>query len=100
MFSNLSHNIRICPALGSQIVLCVLYTRAYQALGYDAQISIFGIYLQKALEVENVCVVAVGALGCEFLNIYVSWGISYFFPKYSTLFKFDTRSGITTLTSC
>ena len=100
MFSNSAHNIIIHPVLGSQIVLCVVYTRAHQALGYDAQISIFGIYLQKELEEENVFVVGAGALGCEFLNIFVSWGISYFFPKSSTFFNFDTRRGITTLTNC
>jgi len=70
MLSNSAHNIRIRPTLGSQNVLCVVYTRAYQALGYDAQIYIFGIYMQKALEEANVFVVGEGALGCEFLNIF------------------------------
>ena len=45
-------------------MLCVLYARAYQALGYDAHILVFGIYLQKELEEANVFVVGAGGLGC------------------------------------
>ena len=36
---------------------------------YDAQIYVFGIYLQKALEDANVFVVGASALGCEFLKV-------------------------------
>ncbi|KAG5567042.1 hypothetical protein RHGRI_002570 [Rhododendron griersonianum] len=43
---------------------------------YDAQISVFGLKLQKKLEDAQVFVVGSGALGCEFLKNLVLMGVS------------------------
>ncbi|XP_061347151.1 ubiquitin-activating enzyme E1 1-like [Gastrolobium bilobum] len=43
---------------------------------YDAQISVFGLKLQKKLEDAKVFVVGSGALGCEFLKNLALMGVS------------------------
>ncbi|KAI8574049.1 hypothetical protein RHMOL_Rhmol01G0324500 [Rhododendron molle] len=43
---------------------------------YDAQISVFGLKLQKKLEDAQVFVVGSGALGCEFLKNLALMGVS------------------------
>ncbi|XP_068636995.1 ubiquitin-activating enzyme E1 1 isoform X2 [Aristolochia californica] len=43
---------------------------------YDAQISVFGLKLQKKLEGAKVFVVGSGALGCEFLKNLALMGVS------------------------
>jgi ubiquitin-activating enzyme E1 len=43
---------------------------------YDAQISVFGVKLQKKLEQSKIFMVGSGALGCEFLKNLALMGIS------------------------
>ncbi|XP_065853195.1 ubiquitin-activating enzyme E1 2-like isoform X2 [Euphorbia lathyris] len=43
---------------------------------YDAQISVFGLKLQKKLEQANIFMVGSGALGCEFLKNLALMGVS------------------------
>ncbi|KAL7001170.1 E1 ubiquitin-activating protein, partial [Sarracenia purpurea var. burkii] len=52
---------------------------------YDSQISVFGLKLQKKLEVAKVFVVGSGALGCEFLKNLALMGVSCNSPGKLTI---------------
>ena len=43
---------------------------------YDDQIAIFGKEIQKKIENSNIFMIGAGALGCEYLKIFSSMGIS------------------------
>ena len=57
---------------------------------YDAQIYVFGIYLQNALEGTNVFVVEAGALRCEFLKNLALMGASCRISRKLTITYDDT----------
>ncbi|KAL6984692.1 E1 ubiquitin-activating protein [Sarracenia purpurea var. burkii] len=52
---------------------------------YDSHISVFGLKLQKKLEVAKVFVVGSGALGCEFLKNLALMGVSCNSPGKLTI---------------
>ena len=50
--------------------------RTLNGTRYDDQIAIFGKKIQKKLECLNIFMIGAGALGCEYLKVFSSMGIS------------------------